>query len=77
MADTIDPGIVGKEFDGGLDIDGAGYNVTAEIGEPYSAGSDTLYDVTITIPGLWSVGVDRIMRTISLTYDETVSVEVG
>jgi hypothetical protein len=77
MSDTIEPGIIGKEFRGGLDIDGAGYTVIATVGEAYSAGSDTLHDVTITVPGLWAPGVDRVLRAISSDYEQSVSVEVG
>lgn len=77
MADTIDAGIVGKDFRGGLDIDGVAYSVTAEIGEAYSAGSDTLHDVTITIPGLAPWAADGILRAISAGYDRTVVETVG
>jgi hypothetical protein len=77
MSDTFAPGVAGFEYPGGLDIDGVTYMVDASISAPYSAGSDTLHDVVITIPGLAPWAADRILRAVSLVYDRNTVEAVG
>jgi hypothetical protein len=77
MSDTFAPGVAGFEYPGGLDIDGVAYTVDVSVSKPYSAGSDTLHDVTITIGGLLPWAADRILREVSDVYDRTTIAVVG
>lgn len=77
MADTFGKEVTGREYPAGIDIDGVAYVASASVGEPYSAGSDTLHDVTIVIGGLAPWAADAIMRQLSETYSATVATEVG
>lgn len=61
---------VGKEYGGGLDIDGVGYGITAVVGPEHAGdGYPPCHDITITIPAVEAWAVDSILRSISHEYE--------
>jgi hypothetical protein len=60
-------------FNGGIDIDGVAYTCEISKSEEHS-GDDygPLVDVTIVIPALEPWAADRIMRAVSLDFEQAV-----